>query len=50
MIYVIIASDVDMRELADMIMKTHKLIWNILFSKQKSGAAGVFRDLGPLVP
>ena len=30
-------------------MKTHKLIWNILFSNQKSGVSGVFRDLGPLV-
>ena len=28
-----------------MILKTRKLLWNILFSNQKSG---VLRDLGPL--
>ena len=33
----------------DMIMKTHELLWDILFSNQKSGASGVFRNLGPTV-
>ena len=32
-----------------MIMKTHKLLWNILFTNQKCGVSGVFRDLGLLV-
>ena len=32
-----------------MVMKTHKLIWNILFFNQKSDVYGVFRYLGPLV-
>ena len=31
-----------------MIMKTHKLLWNILFSNQKSGVYGVLSDLGSL--
>ena len=30
-------------------MKTHKSLWNILFSNQKYGVSGVFRDLRPLV-
>ena len=35
-------------QLAYMIMKMHKLLWKILFSNQKFGLFGVFRDLGPL--
>ena len=31
-----------------MIMKTHKLLWNILFSNQKSGVYSVLSDLGSL--
>ena len=31
---------------ADMIMKTHKWLWGILFSYQKFGASSVFCDLG----
>lgn len=31
------------------IMKTHKLLWNFLFPKQKFGLPDVFRDLGTLV-
>ena len=27
---------------ADMIMKTHKLLWNILFCNQKLGVSDVF--------
>ena len=30
-------------------MKTHKSLWNILFSNQKYGVSCVFRDLRPLV-
>ena len=43
MIYIMIASEIDIR--ADTIMKTHKLLWKILFAKQKSGASDVFCDL-----
>ena len=32
-----------------MIMKTHKLLWKILFANQKSRVCGVFHDLGSLV-
>ena len=32
-----------------MIMKTHKLLWNILFADQESGVSGVFHNLGSLV-
>ena len=31
-----------------MIMKTHKLLWKILFSNQKSGVYSVLSDLGSL--
>ena len=31
-------------------MNLHKLLWNILFSNQKSGVSGVFCDMEPLVP
>ena len=48
LISVIIASEADLKK-TDVIMKTRKLLWNILFSNQKSGVSGVFRDLGPLV-
>ena len=34
---------------AGMIMKTHKLLWNILFSNKKSGLYGAFCDLESLV-
>ena len=33
----------------DMIMKTHKLLWNFLISNPKSGVFGMLCDLGPLV-
>ena len=32
-----------------MIMKTHKLSWNILFAAQESGVSDVFHNLGSLV-
>ena len=41
MTYGMIASEA---ERAD-IMKRHKLFWNILFSNQKFGVSGVFRNL-----
>ena len=49
MIYVMIASKAEMRERDDMIMKTHKLVWNMMFSNQKSGVSGMFHDLGPVI-
>ena len=49
LIFVIIASEAGLKKKTDVIMKTRKLLWNILFSNKKSGVSGVFRDLGPLV-
>ena len=32
-----------------MIIKTHRLLWNILFQTKKLGVSGVFHDSGLLV-
>ena len=43
MIYVTKASEADIRQLLIyMIMKTHKLSWEILFGDQKLGVSAVF--------
>ena len=39
-----LAGEPDIRELM-----YNEMLWNILFSKQKSGVSRVSRDLGPLV-
>ena len=39
-IYVITASEADIK--ADMIMKTHKFLWKILFANQRSCVSLVF--------
>lgn len=36
--------------MSDMIMKTHKSLWDILFSKQASDVSVAFCNLGPLLP
>ena len=48
MIYVMVASEADLK-IPDMVMKTQKLLLDILFCNRKSGVSGLLRDFRTLV-
>ena len=48
MIYVMVASEADLK-IPDMVMKTQKLLLDILFCNRKSGVSGMLRDFRTLV-
>ena len=48
MIYVMVASGADLK-IPDMVMKTQKLLLDILFCNRKPGVSGMLRDFTTLV-
>ena len=48
MMYIMVASEADLKIL-DMVMKTQKLLLDILFCNRKSGVSGMLRDFRTLV-